>query len=191
MRGVDRTFNISSLFLTLTVFKNQSVLRSNTMRPPISIGPMFLHGDGKFVTYLQFFLFLRGVLDTDVHASEVKMLDGIVTGSDEEAALVKALRTAFPTSKHLFCALHCEDNVREHLTKSGVQVNIREHILRSLFGSCGISASTDECMFEDRCASHLHCSMYARTVQTVSSTCRHALFQSSSTTAKSCGVHRG
>ena len=52
---VDRTFNVSSLFLTLTVFKNNSVLRCNTMRPPIFIGPMFLHGDGQYITYLQFF----------------------------------------------------------------------------------------------------------------------------------------
>ena len=42
---VDRTFNVSSLFLTVTVFKNMSVVRSNTRRPPI-----FLHGDGAFVT---------------------------------------------------------------------------------------------------------------------------------------------
>jgi len=31
---VDRTFNVSSLFLTLTVFKNMSVVRRNTNQPP-------------------------------------------------------------------------------------------------------------------------------------------------------------
>ena len=54
--SVDRTFNVSSLFLTLTVFKNNSVLRRSTMQPPVFMGPMFLHGDGQFMTYLTFFL---------------------------------------------------------------------------------------------------------------------------------------
>ena len=66
------------------------------------------------------------MLDTDVYSSELKLLDGMVTGSDEEAALVKAMRVAFPNSKHLYCILHCQDNVRDHLTKSGIQLKIRE-----------------------------------------------------------------
>jgi len=121
---VDRTFNVSSLFLTLTVFKNMSVVHSSTRQPPIFLGPMFLHGDGAFVSYLTFFMSMRGALDSDVHATELKMLDGIITGSDEEAALVKALRVAFPSSQHLFCVLHCRDNVRDHLNKMGVTQNV-------------------------------------------------------------------
>ena len=67
---VDRTFNVSSLFLTLTVFKNMSVVHSSTRQPPIFLGPMFLHGDGAFVSYLTFFMSMRGALDSDVHATE-------------------------------------------------------------------------------------------------------------------------
>ena len=152
---VDRTFNLSSLFVTITVFKNQSVLRNTTMQPPIFLGPLFLHGDGQFMTYLTFFNFLRGMLDTDLYSSEVKLMDGIVTGSDEEAALVKAMRVAFPNSKHLFCILHCQDNVRDHLTKVGVELRIREHILNLLFGSNGVSTSANESEFENRQASTL------------------------------------
>ena len=85
---------------------------------------MFLHGDGAFISYLTFFMSMRGALDSDVHATELKMLDGIITGSDEEAALVKALRVAFPSSQHLFCVLHCRDNVRDHLNKMGVTQNV-------------------------------------------------------------------
>ena len=83
------------------------------------------------------------------------MLDGIVTSSDEEAALVKALRVAFPSSQHLFCVLHCRDNVRNHLTKMGVTQNVREEIIQSLFGANGLAVSTDESVFEDRRASVL------------------------------------
>jgi len=135
---VDRTFNASSLFLTLTVFKNMSVVRRSTQQPPIFLGPMFLHGDGSFATYLTFFMSLRGVLDTDVHATEVKALDGMLTGSDEEMALVKALRAAFPNSRQLFCVLHCQDNVRDQLTKTGLPQNVREELVRLLFGTDGL-----------------------------------------------------
>jgi len=88
---VDRTFNTSSLFFTLTVFKHMSVVHNGNRQPPIFLSPMFLHGDGSFVTYLHFFMTLHGAqLDTDVQATEVQTLDGIITGSDEEAALIKA-----------------------------------------------------------------------------------------------------
>ena len=148
--SVDRTFNVSSLFLTLTVFKNNSVLRRSTMQPPVFMGPMFLHGDGQFMTYLTFFMFLRGVLDSSPQASELKLLDGIITGSDEEAALVKAMQVAFPDSKHLYCVLHCQDNVREHMIKTGLELKVRQETLRMLFGESGLALSVDEIMFEDR-----------------------------------------
>jgi len=152
---VDRTFNVSSLFLTLTVFKHMSVVRSGNRQPPIFLGPMFLHGDGSFVTYLLFFMTLRGALDTDVQATEVQTLDGMITGSDEEAALIKALRVAFPRSRQLYCVLHCRDNVRDHLTKTGVSQMVREELLRLLFSVDGLATAPDETVFEDRRAAVL------------------------------------
>jgi len=52
---------------------------------------MFLHGDGQFMTYLTFFNFLHRMLDTYLYSSEVKLMDGIITGSDKEAALLHVL----------------------------------------------------------------------------------------------------
>jgi len=52
---IGRTFNVSSLFLTLTV-RNTSVVCNNAQQPPVFLGPMFLHGDGSFVTYINFLL---------------------------------------------------------------------------------------------------------------------------------------
>jgi len=150
--GVDRTFNVSSLYLTLTVFKNNSLVRSTTMRPPIWLGPMFLHGDATFTTYLHFFTHLRDVLDVDLHASELKV-DGMCTGSDEEAALVKAVRVAFSNTSHLFCILHCEDNVRDHVTKTGIEQSIKQEVLKLLFGSQGVASSSNEAEFDNRTAS--------------------------------------
>ena len=77
----------------LTALDRDSVRRISTKNPR---KPVFLHGDATF------FMYLRGVLDSDLHALELK-LDSMLTGSDEKAALVKAMRVAFPNAKHLFC----------------------------------------------------------------------------------------
>jgi len=160
---VDCTFNVNSLFLTLTIFKNNSVVRCSSMCPPIWLGPMLLHGDASFITYLTFFMYLWGVLHSNLHASEVK-LEGMLTGSDEEAALVKAMRAAFPNTKHLFCMLHCDNNVRDHVTKAGVQMAIKQELLKLLFGSQGLASASNEGKFDNRTVQPRHCSMYDSTV---------------------------
>ena len=35
--------------------------------------------------------------------SEFRIQDSLITGSDEEIALVRAVETAFPSSRHLYC----------------------------------------------------------------------------------------
>jgi len=74
---------------------------------------------------------------------DVKALDGMITGSDEEAALVKAVRVAFPNSRQLYCVLHCQDNVRDYMTKTGIPQKVREEIIRMLFGTNSLALSPD------------------------------------------------
>jgi len=67
----DRTFNLSSLYLTVTVFKHKKVVRKSMQEPPVFVGPMLLHGDGKYATYLNFFSTVHGALNSaGVSASE-------------------------------------------------------------------------------------------------------------------------
>lgn len=80
------------------------------------------------------------------------MTDSVITGSDEETALVRALRRGFPNSKQLFCMLHCKDNVRHHLTAIGTAVNVREHILALVFGSSGVAEASSDDEMDDRTA---------------------------------------
>ena len=53
--SVDRTFNLSSLYVTVMVYRNRKLVRKCTQEPPIFIGPIMLHGDGRFATYHHFF----------------------------------------------------------------------------------------------------------------------------------------
>ena len=148
---VDRTFNLSTLFVTVTVFKNRTVIRKSSHEPPLFLGPMFLHGDGQQETYLQFFSHLSAKLN-DVHSMELRSDSKIMTGSDEEKALVAALQCAFPNAKHLYCMLHCQDNVRHYLSDRGVAKEHRERIIGLLFGSEGAVLSGDESTLEARLA---------------------------------------
>jgi len=54
--AVDRTFNLSSLFVTMTIFRHRKIVWKTTLEAPIFLGLTMLHGDGngKFATYLNF-----------------------------------------------------------------------------------------------------------------------------------------
>jgi len=141
--AVDRMFNLNSLFLTITVFKNRSVTRNKTQEPPVFLGSMFLHGDGNTEMYQTFFGHLSQKL-ANLHSTELRLDTAMLTGSDKELALVHALGTSFPGAKHLYCMIHCKGNVRQHLIDIGVSLETCERIVALLFGADGAILSADE-----------------------------------------------
>ena len=64
--------------------------------------------------------------------------------------MVNALQCALTKSQHLFCMLHCKDNVIFHLTKVGVATEQRERVLQLLFGTDGCVFAGDEITIENR-----------------------------------------
>ena len=92
----DHTFNLSSLYVTLMVFKYKKVVRKTSQEPPIFVGPTMFHSDGKYSTYHHFFSCINAALDGTVVDSNALVCDGVVTGSDEEQVLVSAAKNAFP-----------------------------------------------------------------------------------------------
>ena len=69
----------------------------------------------------------------------MRLSESVVRGSesDKEKALVKAMMLPFSNSTHLICMLHCKDNVRHYLTKTGVAQNMCGKLLTMLFGTGG------------------------------------------------------
>ena len=53
---------------------------------------MLLHGDGQFGTYHQFFSHLSGLMADNAPTTKMRLSESVVTGSDEEKALVKAMK---------------------------------------------------------------------------------------------------
>ena len=80
--GVDKTFNLGQLHVTVTVFKNLAMLRRSTGQHPIFLGPMYIHGSSTNVDYSFFFDHLRSVLDAP---------SPTLVGSDDEKAIKSRL----------------------------------------------------------------------------------------------------
>lgn len=136
--GVDRTFNLGPCFVTCTVFQESNLKRKGTSTNPIILGPIYLHWDGMFQTYQRFFTHLASQLDTSVCATEVSTND-LIVGTDEEKALLKAVKSSFPNAKITLCTRHLEDNFKRHLrNKIGMNEEKSKEATEDLFGKNGL-----------------------------------------------------
>ena len=134
--GVDKTFNLGPVHLTVTAYKQPSVTRKTTGDNPVFIGPMFLHGNSDFASLLPFFQHLRGQL-IDVPSSPV-------FGSDDDKAQSKAIDEAFPNVKRLTCTRHLKENIQRHLCDTvGCSMADRQRIMQQIFGPKGMCYASD------------------------------------------------
>jgi len=87
------------------------------------------------------------VLCGDVFCAEFAGDAELVFGSDDEKAMVAALRQVFPNAEHIFCARHLEENVRRFLTDTaGMATRERERVLNRLREATRVDADqTGEC----------------------------------------------
>jgi hypothetical protein len=95
----DKTYNLGAFFVTPSVYTHKALLRKTTQEEPIFLGPIFLHGHSDFATYATFFSHIAAKL---VDSDSTKL----VLGSDEEAAMRKALTHAFPRARLVVCSRH-------------------------------------------------------------------------------------
>ena len=91
------------------------------------------HYNGRLNTYK---IFLRGCADAFAGELTVAEFNGDVEmlfGSDEEKALVRAMRDVFPQVLHIFCTRHVEHNCRPYMTDvAGVPFKHRQAVLECL-----------------------------------------------------------
>ena len=141
--GVDKTFNLGPVHVTTTVFKHLKVYRKETGEPPIILGPMFLHGNSDFKTFHAFFSHLSGELADCPNQP--------FFGSDDEQALRKAIRNAFPESSSIVCTRHLRNNIDDYLTdKVVISKNDRNRLLDQIFGKDGVASTNDTMIFDQR-----------------------------------------
>ena len=140
--GVDRTFNLGACFATTLVYQHNNLKRKGTGNPPIMLAAIYLHWDGLYTTYHRFFSHIQSKLElAGVGGTQFSK---IVFGSDEEAALTKAVKQCFPSSVQVLCTRHLEENVRRYLANNaGVKEKVRRQVLTDIFGSNGLTSSNE------------------------------------------------
>ena len=142
---IDRTFSLGKCFVTTTVYKSHKVLRKITGDPPILLGPLMLHWDGRQQNYFRFFSHLRGVLGIEIKNVEILM------GTDDEKAMVIAIDLAFPDCKRKLCTKHIKDNLIRQMTEK-IPKNTKERmcIVEMIFGLNGVATANDSAAFDER-----------------------------------------
>lgn len=131
--GVDRTFNLGPVYVTLTVFQNKNLVRKVSQTPPIMLGPAYLHWDGSYQIYHRFFSHLQCQLD-DSSGTEISGKN-LIFGSDEKT-MTKAIRKCFPVSCHVLCNRHIQDNFKRQLRQMIGEKDV--NFLNDIFGDDGL-----------------------------------------------------
>ena len=137
--GIDRTFNLGACFVTTTIFQDRNLRRKGKDVSPILMGPLYLHWDGTFHTYQRFFSHLAAILDCSLEETELST-NSLIIGTDEEKALVKAIKSSFPQAKLTLCTLHLEENLKRQLkNKIGMPDKTSKEIVDEIFGPNGLT----------------------------------------------------
>lgn len=112
-----------------------------TKEPPIFLGPIFIHDNSDFDSFSNFFNHFRTkLIQTDT--------TNLVFGTDEELALVNAIKYAFPDSGHILCMRHFRQNVKQKLVDECLEKTDRNSILDDICGHNGLMNAEDAICFD-------------------------------------------
>ena len=128
--GVDRTFNLGCMFATVTVFHLPGFRRKIYNHPCVIIGPILLHWDGEQSTYRSFF---RHIKDKIGEIYSVKTTHSLHFGSDEEKALMGAIKDVFPDSQNILCTRHLKENFKRLCSNQGIQKKVEYKLMDEIF----------------------------------------------------------
>ena len=135
---MDKTYNLGSIFATVLVYKNLSLVKTDTQAHPLFVGPIYLHINSTNATYSKFFNHLRSKIPDSLD---------FLFGSDDEAAIHQAFSSLFPEAHHILCFNHLKQNVTKYLTdKVGLNQTTRKHCSDAIFNTLD---ATDDAEFKE------------------------------------------
>ena len=141
--GYDKTYGLTDLHVTAGVYKNLALVQRGTGEHPLFIGPIFIHGNSDTKTFHSFFSHLRIELELCNAPSQPLMV------TDEEGALRKAIKIAFPESKLLACTRHLKNNTLLNLKdKVGASEKDRNRVAHGVYGTQGVTSANDDISFD-------------------------------------------
>ena len=142
----DKTYNLGSMFVTVSTYQNLSVDRVTSGASPTFIGPLFIHGKSSTETYNVFFSSIASRLQ---YANFTELW----VGSDDEYALRKSIQFCFPGSIHVACRRHLNTNA-VHYAQDVVGMNRqqRNSFIQAVFGDAGVASCPDLASFDVKVA---------------------------------------
>lgn len=142
--GFDKTFNLGDVHVTVSAYKNVTVRSLTTGEHPIMLGPILLHGSSTYTSYKAFFSHLANRIPTFGN-------NELVVGSDDEKAMKKAIRDAFPDAYQVLCTRHLKKSVDRQLCNTiGIDKKMRHRILKRVFSPTGLAGAENKIVFDER-----------------------------------------
>ena len=130
------------MHVTVSCYKQLAVTRERTCEPPLFFWPMYIHDNSDFESYSTFFSHLKTKL-SGVDTSKLVL--------DDEKAMVNAITSSFPDSKHVLCTRRMRQNVNQKLTDAAADKSDRQMLLNKIFGEDGIINADDTVCFDEKC----------------------------------------
>ena len=126
--GIDPTFNLGEFDVTITTYRHLLLHQQGNPggKPPVMVGPMFIHVRKDFSTYHFFSSSLVG------QRQQLSSLQAF--GTDGELALENAFMATFPRAQHIRCFLHFRGNVERKLQDLGVPRSVLGEIVKDIMG---------------------------------------------------------
>ena len=127
--GVDPTFNLGDFDVTVTTYRHLLLQPRETSgsKPPVMLGPMFIHVRKDFTAY---HFFSSTLVGQRPHLSSLKAF-----GTDGELALENALKATFPMAQHVRCFLHFRGNIERKLQELNLPRSASSEIVHDIMGS--------------------------------------------------------
>ena len=124
---IDPTFSLGDFDVTLTTYRHLFLQSKRYKKPPVFIGPAYVHFKKTFSTYLFFASTLIG---------QCRELEQVrVIGTDGEQALVDAFKHEFHYAQHLTCFIHVRSNIKRKLQDCNIPANLSIDILNDVLGN--------------------------------------------------------
>ena len=125
--GIDRTFNLGSLYVTAISYKNRRMVSEKQKTHPIKLGPIFLHKEATEEQYTYFLSSIKQIIAANQVETEVMFDEQVCFGSDQELALTNSIEKVFPNGKRKLCYLHLKENIIHYLRVSSqfIEINFK------------------------------------------------------------------
>jgi len=138
----DKTFNLGSMYVTVSTYTNLALNRIISGNPPVFLGPLFIHGQSDFDSYNIFFHRLASKLSGCNTTLRL--------GSDDELAMKKSLAFCFHGSSTVACYRHLQQNTIHYAQDViGMSRSDRTLLVDAIFGDTGLTSCDDAVVFED------------------------------------------